>query len=683
MKSAKLMCITAIALFSALAIPVGLAQDNQENNNHHKHHHYKLIDMGTFGGPQSWIFGAFEFPSPVVNNAGTVVGGADTPNSNPNYPNPSPFMFLGAILGYADPFVNQAFEWNNGTLTNLGALPGGVNSFANSISGNGLIAGSSENGVVDPLTGLAEARAVIWKDGRIIDLGTLGGNESFAAQANNRGQVVGFALDASNNTRAFIWTEDQGLQDLGTLGASGAIAGNINERGQISGESALCDTCNQDAFLWEDGKMYRIPDFGGPISFHYDLNDRGQVVGQSDLPGGVYAHPFLWDKKKGVKDLGLLPGGLSASAHWINNAGEAVGISGIQNDQFGHAVLWNHGITDLGTVDGDLCTVAESINSRSQIVGGTFDCNTAAFLHAFLWENGGPMVDLNAVVPPGSSLQLNQADSINDSGEIAGQGTTSNGDNHAFLLIPCDENHGGVEGCDYSRVDTAALPQAPASPGAPSRTSGQPFQLPRARFTFRNRILGRTLAKRGIAGEAAAGQPRFQLNASPQAPIVSLQPASLDFGTVRYSQTKTLTTTLTNVGNATLTISSITITGTDTADFSQTHTCGSKVRAGKHCAITVTFKPIGRYNTQSFSADVSVSDNASGSPQTVPLSGTGYSICHVSCAQCPIRICQCFGPFGGCIATAAKESSRNLLDDPKPAPACANATQSFRPAAPN
>jgi probable HAF family extracellular repeat protein len=454
MKSAKWVCTSAVALLAVLAIPVGLdAQDKQ--NHHHKHHRYKLIDLGTFGGPQSWVFGAFEAPAATVNNAGTVVGGADTSASNPVYPNFNPFMGLG----FADPFVSHAFKWNEDGLTDLGVLPGGYNSFAQWISETGVIVGASENGPIDPITGWPEIHAVVWQDGQQKDLGTFGGYESTAFAVNNHGQVAGFATNAANNPRAFLWTEDHGLQDLGTLGASGALANLINEHGQVAGVSGLCDTCNQDTFFWEHDKMQRVPDFGGPISFPDALNNRGQVVGQSDLPGGAYAHPFLWDEKHGIKDLGVLPGGLSASAHWINDAGEIVGISGIQNDQFGHAVLWKHGITDLGTVDGDLCSVAESINGKGQIVGGTFDCNTVAFLHAFLWENGGPMVDLNALVDPGSDLTLTQASSINDRGEIAGQATTSSGDNHAFLLIPCDGRCDDGEGCEGSIQRVSATPQ--------------------------------------------------------------------------------------------------------------------------------------------------------------------------------------------------------------------------------
>ena len=79
------------------------------------------------------------------------------------------------------------------------------------------------------------------------------------------------------------------------------------------------------------------------------------------------------------------------------------------------------------------------------------------------------MVDLNTLIPPGPSLY--SAMQINDRGEINANGALPNGDGRAFLLIPCDENHPGVEGCDYSMVEaSAAVPQtSPAVRNTSSR----------------------------------------------------------------------------------------------------------------------------------------------------------------------------------------------------------------------
>ena len=82
------------------------------------------------------------------------------------------------------------------------------------------------------------------------------------------------------------------------------------------------------------------------------------------------------------------------------------------------------------------------------------------------------------------------------------------------------------------------------------------------------------------------------------------------------------TITLSNTGNATLTITSVSITGTNPGDFAQTKTCGTTLAAGANCTISVTFKPT---VAAARSATISVTDNAGGSPQTVPLSGTGTS----------------------------------------------------------
>jgi dienelactone hydrolase len=100
--------------------------------------------------------------------------------------------------------------------------------------------------------------------------------------------------------------------------------------------------------------------------------------------------------------------------------------------------------------------------------------------------------------------------------------------------------------------------------------------------------------------------------------VVEFNPTSLNFGRVKVGHESSLTTTLTNTGSTGLNISGIKITGSSA--FSQTNKCGNGVGAGGSCTITVTFKPL---LPESFSGAVSVSDNGGGSPQQVPLSGSG------------------------------------------------------------
>src|SRR5690348_13460694 len=116
MKSAKLIFPMA-AVIALLALPL-VAQSSQQH--HHKHHHYKLIDLGTFGGPQSWVWAWDEFPDSMSDRGG-VMGGADTSAANPNYPNFNPFMGLPNV-GYplsSDPFIQHAFKSRDGALIDL------------------------------------------------------------------------------------------------------------------------------------------------------------------------------------------------------------------------------------------------------------------------------------------------------------------------------------------------------------------------------------------------------------------------------------------------------------------------------------------------------------------------------------------------------------------------------------
>jgi len=104
------------------------------------------------------------------------------------------------------------------------------------------------------------------------------------------------------------------------------------------------------------------------------------------------------------------------------------------------------------------------------------------------------------------------------------------------------------------------------------------------------------------------------------APVVSLTPSSLSFTTLTGTTAAAQTVTLKNTGNASLTISGITLAGANPTDFSQTNTCAGSLNASASCTISVTFSPA---SATSFTATLSVADNAAGSPHTVSLSGTG------------------------------------------------------------
>ena len=114
---------------------------------------------------------------------------------------------------------------------------------------------------------------------------------------------------------------------------------------------------------------------------------------------------------------------------------------------------------------------------------------------------------------------------------------------------------------------------------------------------------------------------------SPQATLTgggilpaTLSAASIAFGNVGENSPSAAGTITFYNNEAQALAASISITGTNASDFTQTNTCGTSVAAGKSCVITVTFKPT---TLLAETAKLNVTDTASNSPQTAALTGTG------------------------------------------------------------
>ena len=374
MKSLRVVFFTLAALLAGcITVPIAQGQEQEQSQ-------YRVIQLGTFGGNSSAGNG--------INNRGWVTGTANLAGDQ----------------------AEHAALWIDGLRFDLGTLGGDNSAVLFPVKGNtGKVAGVAETSTIDPLgeewscsfffptlTGHT-CQGFVW-NGHMIPLNTLGGNNSFAAGNNDLGQIVGWAENATqdptcagangrNQVLQFepvIWGPDGTVQQQlpPYLDDPDGAAVAINDLGQVVGISGLCDQAvgrftAKHAVIWENGIPTDLGNFGGiawntPVA----INQQGQAAGFSDFPGdddgSLNSHAFFWTKQSGIQDLKTLPG--------------------------------------------DSISLGLGMNDRGQVVGESIGPNGA---RAFLWENG-TLIDLNRILPAGSSLTLLFAGDINDRGEITG-----------------------------------------------------------------------------------------------------------------------------------------------------------------------------------------------------------------------------------------------------------------------
>ena len=343
-------------------------------------------------------------------------------------------------------FAGSALAQPQYTVTDLGVLPGCDTSVALGINDRGDIAGYCLNG--------GDKVAVIWRNGKLINLGKLPkGHSSSASWINSSGVAVG---DGDlGDSRPQVWiTTATGLLNFYQAANSHALF--ITDTGVVGGNyikgfsgdgwrAALWAQDPKDPRKWQ---TITLPLISGVNSKSdsttaWSFNQSGQAAGwaANDIIG---QHACFWNNNANhsIVDLGTLPGDWTSIAWGMNGLGQVVGES---HPPFGSRPTWwdndtAHTAHEFPLLPGDNYGTATAVNNLGQALGwsaydvpGTWNVGPSQLV---LWRDGG-VFPLQQVLEPvsGTGWTISTAASINNAGQIVGLGI-HNGQNHAYLLTP-------------------------------------------------------------------------------------------------------------------------------------------------------------------------------------------------------------------------------------------------------
>ena len=224
----------------------------------------QMLDLGTLGGPVSEAF--------AINDSAQITGYSDVAAR------PSP--------------QQHAFLYSAGSMRDIGAsltrLP---NSFGYTINAAGQVAGVAYD------VAYTAPHAIFFDGTSVTELGTFGGMGATPLALNDRGVIAGYLTTTNLLDRAFVYQAGN-LTDLGTLGGDYSYARGINNSNLVVGGSFV-DSSNvvYHAFVWQGGLMQDLNNLldatgtGWILIEARGVNDQGQITGVGQL-GGV-SHGFL------------------------------------------------------------------------------------------------------------------------------------------------------------------------------------------------------------------------------------------------------------------------------------------------------------------------------------------------------------------------------------------------------
>jgi probable HAF family extracellular repeat protein len=393
------------------------------------------------------------------------------------------FGVLSTVLILLSVVPNHAAGSVKYNVTDLGNL--GYSSYPAAINSAGQIVGTSyaDSAQSEASAFLYDASSTGLKT--MVALFGAGNYGNTANGINDSGQVVGSVLNdyageyqqdaytGNINTLAFT---SLSFNSTGVINFHGGYTGSrtaanaVNNNGDVAGTVVLPGdsanttygfTCSPSS---NSGSIFPRPDlaFGsGIVASNNGINDSGIYVGSiatssTGVPLAYYYNPAANFGSGSIfqinTPLDTSSTSYYATANAINDNGQVVGgglmsttgnysLNAYRYDIFGAGTM-----IDLGALGTGNYSEAQGINSTGEIVGYSYLSATNLLsggptgpYHAFVYNSGGSMTDLNSLIPSNSGWDLEEATAVNASGWIVGYGINSAGATDGFLLTPVSE----------------------------------------------------------------------------------------------------------------------------------------------------------------------------------------------------------------------------------------------------